>query len=101
MKEGEQMRIQPNAWVKTFLETQLDGLTGHLEQAGFPFDRVRWGAKPDYQKDNGGNPGWWVYEETAYWVDGLIRCALLLRIALKISASLLHLIKRAGSAPCR
>lgn len=72
------MNIQPNAWVKTFLETQLEGLTGHIEHAGFPFDVVRWGAKVDYQKDNGGNPGWWVYEQTAYWVDGLMRCALLL-----------------------
>lgn len=72
------MKIQPNGWVRTFLETQLDGLTGHLEEAGFPFDVVRWGTNPDYQKDNGGNPGWWVYEQTAYWVDGLTRCALLL-----------------------
>lgn len=72
------MRVQPNAWIKTFLETQLSGLTGHIEQAGFPFDVVRWGANPDYQKDNGGNPGWWVYEQTAYWVDGLVRCAILL-----------------------
>ena len=72
------MKIQPKGWVRTFLETQLDGLTGHLEEAGFPFDVVRWGTNPDYQKDNGGNPGWWVYEQTAYWVDGLTRCALLL-----------------------
>ena len=72
------MKIQPNGWVKSFLEKQLSGLTGHIDQAGFPFDVVEWGATPDYQKDNGGNPGWWVYEQTAYWVDGLLRCALLL-----------------------
>lgn len=71
------MIIRPNAWIEKFLETQLDGLTGHIEHAGFPFNVVKWG-EPDYKKDNGGNPGWWVYEQTAYWVDGLIRCALLL-----------------------
>ena len=66
------MKIKPNAWVKSYLETQLEGLTGHIEQAGFPFDVVKWGAESDLQEENGGNPGWWVYEQTAYWVDDCI-----------------------------
>lgn len=70
------MKIRPDAWIKQFLETQLEGLTGHIYHAGFPFDRVRWGEE-DYVDENV-NPGWWVYEQTAYWVDGLTRCALLL-----------------------
>lgn len=70
------MRIKPDGWIRQFLETQLEGLTGHIEQAGYPFDRVKWGD-PDYNKE-GANPTWWVYEQTAYWLDGLTRCALLL-----------------------
>ncbi len=70
------MKIRPDAWMKRFLETQLEGMTGHIEKAGFPFDRVKWG-EADYREE-GANPGWWVYEQTAYWVDGLTRCALLL-----------------------
>lgn len=73
------MRITPKGWVREFLQTQLDGLTGHIETAGFPFDRVQWG-QPDYQTDNE-NPMWWVYEQTAYWLDGLTRCAIVLEDA--------------------
>ena len=70
------MKIRPNGWIRQFLETQLTGLTGHIEEAGYPFDTVCWG-KPDYASDNE-NPQWWVYEQTAYWLDGMLRCALLL-----------------------
>ena len=70
------MKIRPNGWIRQFLETQLNGLTGHIEEAGYPFDTVSWG-EPDYASDNE-NPQWWVYEQTAYWLDGMLRCAILL-----------------------
>ena len=62
----------------SYIKQQILGLTGHIEEAGFPFDRVEWG-KPDYTAENGGNPGWWVYEQTAYWLDGFTRAAILLK----------------------
>ncbi len=70
------MKITARGHLKSFLQTQLDGLTGHPEVAGYPFDRVEWG-QPDYVADND-LPQWWVYEQTAYWVDGLTRCAIAL-----------------------
>ena len=70
------MKITACGHLKSFLQTQLDGLTGHPEVAGYPFDRVEWG-QPDYVADND-LPQWWVYEQTAYWVDGLTRCAIAL-----------------------
>ncbi len=68
--------VYPNGWIKNFLSTQMRGLTGNMEKAGFPFDRIEWG-QPDIQTDNE-NPQWWVYEQVAYWMDGAIRCGIAL-----------------------
>ncbi len=69
-------KIIPNGNYKKFLETQISGLTGHIENAGFPFDRVSW-KTCDYMSNNE-NPGWWIYEQTAYWLDGYTRLGILL-----------------------
>lgn len=29
------MRIKPDGWIRQFLETQLEGLTGHIEHGHF------------------------------------------------------------------
>lgn len=69
-------KTECRGWFEDFLKTQMNGLTGHIENAGFPFDRVEWGKKDVIC--NNENPDWWVYEQTAYWVDGFTRCAVLL-----------------------
>lgn len=51
----ENFNIKPLGWLKQFLEKQLDGLTGHIEEAGFPFDTVWWGT--NNKINNGENPG--------------------------------------------
>lgn len=69
-------RIFPKGYLNYFLQTQMDGLTGHIDQAGYPFDCVEWGIE-DVSPATTNEP-WWRYEQTAYWVDGYTRCALML-----------------------
>ena len=69
--------IRPEGWLRCWLEVQRDGLTGHLEQAGFPFNTAGW-AGIVQRRDGPGCEDWWPYEQYAYWIDGLLRCGLLL-----------------------
>ena len=68
--------ITPHGWLKKWLEKQRDGLTGHLEVAGYPFGRDGWGTRVHYQ---GKADSWWPFEQVGYWHDGLVRCGHLLR----------------------
>ncbi len=70
-------RIKPQGWIQGFLNSQKNGLTGHLEVAGYPFNTEGWLADHLPLGERGG-AGWWPYEQFAYWVDGMIRCGLLL-----------------------
>jgi len=68
--------IQPKGWLKKTLETQRDGLTGHLENAKYPFDAIWWGA--DSTAGNKSTEKWWPYEQNGYWIDGMVRTGYLL-----------------------
>ncbi len=71
-------KIKPEGWLKAFLDSQATGLTGNLEVAGYPFDRIGWDRfDVDTTKSND-NPGWWAYEQTAYWLDGMTKLAELI-----------------------
>lgn len=61
-------------WAQKYLETMLNGLTGHLHELFYPFNTDCW-LKPSFQ--DGGLEGWWPYEQVAYWLDGYVKCAYL------------------------
>jgi len=66
--------IRPEGWLRQYLVDQRNGLTGHLENAGYPFNTAGWLA----DKIETDSEAWWPFEQNAYWVDGMIRCGLLL-----------------------
>ena len=73
--EAKIAQIRPAGWLRRWLEIQKQGLTGHLEAAGFPYDSKLWACQAIPHQT--GAP-WWPYEQTAYWVDGFTRCGYLL-----------------------
>lgn len=77
LSEAPIVAIRPEGWLRQYLVNQRDGLTGHLENAGYPFDTVGWTA--DKIPGNHSIEDWWPYEQNAYWVDGMLRCGLLLK----------------------
>ncbi len=67
--------IRPTGWLQDFLERQSKGLTGNVAVSGYPYGTKFWGSKDD---DTAGSyDTWWPYEQTAYWIDGALKCGFL------------------------
>ena len=62
-------------WQKDFLTKQVEGLPGHLEQIGYPFNEPCWTSR---KMTGGGKDEWWPYEQSAYWIDSIVRSACVL-----------------------
>jgi len=95
----ELAEIRPDGWLKAFLLSQREGLTGHQHHGGMPFcdTSVGWAPEVDFlgvlSYDPGcqqteplyhftGKPGqeatWVTLEQWAYWIDGVLRCGALI-----------------------
>ncbi len=72
--------IQPQGWLRGYLQKMRNGLTGHPEVIGYPFDWNWWGSSEDVRTVKPDYPYlfWGPYEQTAYWIDGALRCGYLL-----------------------
>lgn len=85
--------IRPEGHLREFLRRQADGITGHPEKLGYPFNTGMWEGPikrivftegvycgSDEVKDCEGEAFWmsgmwWPYEQTAYQLDGMARLA--------------------------
>ena len=84
--------IRPKGHLEKFLRAQVDGLTGHPEKLGYPFNTTMWEGPlnkivfteglyngkdevktGDNCKDFWNTGMWWPYEQTAYLLDGMAR----------------------------
>lgn len=65
--------IMPRGWIKDFLATQANGLTGRLEHAGYPYSIAFWKGETRGAE----TPPWEVFEQTAYRLDGMYCCGVL------------------------
>ena len=87
--------IVPKGHLAEFLRRQQDGLTGHREKLGYPFDDALWskpisnihftegvynGAEEEVSgRGDWWNSGaWWPYEQSAYLLDGMARLSNLI-----------------------
>ncbi|GAA4237301.1 glycoside hydrolase family 127 protein [Postechiella marina] len=65
----------PEGWVKEFLNRQVEGLGSHPEESGFPFNTGMWTENMKYtDREFEGGSDWWPYEQTGYYLDGILRC---------------------------
>jgi len=73
--------IRPQGWLKEALRRAERGMTGHLQEIGYPFNTRFWGSS--YDSGDKGNEvdksNWWPYEQTAYLIDGQLRAGILNR----------------------
>lgn len=70
--------IKPEGWLQLYLQKQARELAIHLPDVSWPFTVAYWAGeenRPDPQLASG---VWWPWEQKAYWVDGALRCALVL-----------------------
>ena len=75
--------VEPQGWIKEFLERQKDGLSGHPEALSYPYNTALWDGEIKRQSDHGEN--WWRYEQTAYYTDGILKLGYLLGDSLMIA----------------
>ena len=70
-EDGLLSSTRPGGWLERALKVQADGLTGHPEALSYPYDSCLWAGS--IQREGGHGVGWWRYEQTAYYTDGLLR----------------------------
>lgn len=70
-EDGMLSHVRPAGWLETACRVQAEGLTGHPEALSYPYDSCLWAGEIAREGKHG--DGWWRYEQTGYYTDGLLR----------------------------
>ena len=85
--------VKARVWIEGWLGRQLEGLTGHPENLGYPYDTCMVaGSIPQPAVKHGSE--WWPYEQSGYFFDGSVRLGRLLdsAVAQKIPVGLMEYV---------
>jgi uncharacterized protein len=63
--------VKPEGWLRIYLEKQARQLGLHLPEVSWPFTGAYWAGEEKAKS-------WWPWEQKGYWIDGALRCALVL-----------------------
>ena len=69
--DGMLSKTRPAGWLMRACRMQADGLSGHPEALSYPYDSCLWAGSIPRMGKHGA--GWWRYEQTAYYTDGILR----------------------------
>ena len=69
-EDGMLVKTEPRGWLRAACETQRTGLTGHPEALSYPYNTCLWDGQISRMGNHG--CGWWRYEQTGYYTDGLL-----------------------------
>lgn len=70
-EDGMLAQTRPTGWLAATCRAQAEGLTGHPEALSYPYDSCLWAG--EISREGGHGDGWWRYEQTGYYTDGLLR----------------------------
>ena len=70
-EDGLLAQTRPTGWLAAMCRAQAEGLTGHPEALSYPYDSCLWAG--EISREGGHGDGWWRYEQTGYYTDGLLR----------------------------
>jgi hypothetical protein len=71
--------VLPLGWLRTYLQKQADQLGYSLPDVSEPFKGDYWAGEEKYVAEHHEwDESWWAWEQKGYWIDGALRCGLLL-----------------------
>ena len=110
LKSLDLKNVKAGGWIKNFLKNQADNLTGEIDSVGYPFSGDYWGNKNLKKEDlpddfflggiNTIDDAWVPFEQTGYWIDGMVRTGYLTddeRLIIKAKSKIIPVIENADT----